>query len=251
MVIFIGASGEAPPPPVTSTYGVVYDGVNDYLTEALPYTGAAASKTFLFSGFFKPAPISDMLILGFGNSNNYMFRGNASPGNFIIQFSNSAGTAILQMTVNSALPSNVYSHIAIAVDLANSANRAVMVNRAAASVSWATYTNDNIDFARSSGSVQLGNGATSTSTTKYSGEMQNVYFAPGQWIDITNTTNLNKLVATDGTPVSVGATGSLLTGTAPAFYFEGNASNFGTNKGNGGTFTQSGLFENGTTAIVV
>jgi hypothetical protein len=53
-------------------------------------------------------------------------------------------------------------------------------------------------------------------------------------LDFTVETNRRKFVGADGKPVNLGADGSTPTGVAPAIFFSGDASTFGTNRGTGG-----------------
>lgn len=76
------------------------------------------------------------------------------------------------------------------------------------------------------------------------GGVAELYFAPGQFLDITNSTNRDKFRSAAGKPVDLGATGSLPTGSAPLFYqhlSDGEApANFATNRSGAGNFTISG-----------
>jgi hypothetical protein len=78
-------------------------------------------------------------------------------------------------------------------------------------------------------------------------DVSNFWMAPGQYIDFSVEANRRKFIDANGKPVDLGADGSTPTGTAPAVFFSGDASGFGTNKGTGGTFTLTGALTDATT----
>lgn len=79
---------------------------------------------------------------------------------------------------------------------------------------------------------------------KMDGAMAEFYFAPGQSLDLTEATNIEKFRTSDGKPVDLGADGSIPTGTTPLIYLhldDGEAANnFGINRAGTGNFTVSG-----------
>ncbi|PWJ93532.1 hypothetical protein C8D77_101211 [Mesorhizobium loti] len=80
------------------------------------------------------------------------------------------------------------------------------------------------------------------------GDVVDFYFAPGQYLDLTDPAKIAKFVEADGKPVFLGSDGSIPTGTAPAIFFSGDASSFATNKGTGGAFTPTGSLTNASTS---
>jgi len=83
------------------------------------------------------------------------------------------------------------------------------------------------------------------------GDIADFWFAPGQFVDWSNPANMAKVrdVLT-GKPVDLGANGELVTGTAPAIFFSGNAAGFASNKGTGGAFAfnEGGALTNAATS---
>lgn len=79
-------------------------------------------------------------------------------------------------------------------------------------------------------------------------DVADFWFAPGQFIDFTSLPNRRKFISSAGKPVFLGNDGSLPTGTAPAVFFTGNATNFGTNVGSGGVFATTGTITNAATS---
>jgi hypothetical protein len=78
-------------------------------------------------------------------------------------------------------------------------------------------------------------------------DLAQYYIAFGQWIDLSNPLNVAKYIA-GGKPVDLGADGSTPTGTAPTVFFDGDATEFPTNKGTGGAFTLTGSLTNASTS---
>lgn len=69
--------------------------------------------------------------------------------------------------------------------------------------------------------------------------LSEVWYAPGQLIDFTDSAQRAKFSA-GGHPISLGSDGSTPTGTAPAVYLHNAAATAGTNSGTGGNFTIQG-----------
>lgn len=73
--------------------------------------------------------------------------------------------------------------------------------------------------------------------------LSEIWYAPGQFIDFSNSAN-RALFSSGGRPISLGATGNLPTGVAPAVYLKNAAATAGTNSGTGGNFTIQGTLAN-------
>jgi hypothetical protein len=89
------------------------------------------------------------------------------------------------------------------------------------------------------------------SVTDAWGPLAEIYFAPGQYLDLTvaaNRRKFNALIADRVLPVSLGTDGSTPTGTAPRVYLHldpGEAGqNFSLNRGTGGNFAWNGGIAN-------
>jgi hypothetical protein len=83
-------------------------------------------------------------------------------------------------------------------------------------------------------------GANPASSTPVNGCISEVYFAPGQFLDFTNSSNVALFYSGSGHPVNLGSNGQAPTGTAPAVYWHGLYTDL-TNLGSlGGSFTASG-----------
>ncbi len=84
---------------------------------------------------------------------------------------------------------------------------------------------------------------------RFIGDVVDPWFAPGQYIDFSDPANVAKFRdPVTGKPVFLGNNGQVPTGTAPAVFFSGDASTFGTNLGSGGDFTLTGSLTNASTS---
>lgn len=79
----------------------------------------------------------------------------------------------------------------------------------------------------------------STNTTNNNTALSEIWYAPGVFIDFSLPAN-RALFSSGGIPISLGATGNLPTGTAPAVYLHNAAATAGINSGTGGNFTSLG-----------
>jgi hypothetical protein len=105
-------------------------------------------------------------------------------------------------------------------------------------VTWATYTNNNIDFAITT-TPRYNVSADSTNSAFYNGKIGALWFNTS-YIDLSVAANLAKFVSgtgIDAKPVDLGASGELPTGTSPLIYLPMYGNNAGKNYGTGGGFT--------------
>lgn len=81
----------------------------------------------------------------------------------------------------------------------------------------------------------------------FEGEIADLWY-DDSYVDLSVEANRRKFITGSGAPASLGANGSGPTGAQPLIFFSGDAAQWGTNKGRGGTFAQQGTFQN-TTAL--
>ncbi len=70
--------------------------------------------------------------------------------------------------------------------------------------------------------ARMGIGASVAGNTPWVGDIGHLYINIGETLDLSQPANRAKFIA-DGAPVNLGANGHLPTGTAPAFYYDGDA----------------------------
>lgn len=127
---------------VVEPEGVDFDGVNDYLSRSSDLVGNVDSKTFTFSAWVY---VSNDNVYVYGSSNGAIFSYTASNGNLGVYLKNSVGTTILSATA-SKIQSNTFTHVLVSLDLANTSHRYIYLNDVLTTPTWATFTNDSINF---------------------------------------------------------------------------------------------------------
>lgn len=74
----------------------------------------------------------------------------------------------------------------------------------------------------------------------FNGDLAEIYFAPGQFLDLSVTANRRKFINAGNKPVFLGTDGSLPTGVQPAVYMNQKAITAQVNLGSGGDFDVAG-----------
>jgi len=227
-----------------NTYGqaVNFDG-STYLRKASDFTGAADSKLILLSFWFRKTTTATGVIYE-GDSG---FRIDLDT-NRRVNFSapNSAGTNILIASTTSTAQFNLntWNHIAVSVDMSDTAKRHVYINGSAPTMTWTTYTNAAMNLTCSTHTVA----ANSSLGEKYTGALSEVYINFGAYLDLSVSANLQKFRTAGGKPAVLGSNGSVPTSSQPILYLSGTATSFATNKGTGGGMTTTGTLTNSTTS---
>jgi hypothetical protein len=219
------------------------DGAADYLSRTTAPTGIADGKQFTLAFCFSTDDISNgtyIAFFGTGNTERFFMQFNNGTARLGIVARNSANATILNaLTDNNSIVANRNYVVTISMDLSDAAKRYVYINGQQASVTWTTYTNDNIQFNITS-TPRYGIGAQSNLPTGLlNGKLGALWFNTS-YIDLSVPANLAKFVTGTGinaAPVDLGATGELPTGTSPLIYLPMYGNNAGRNYGTGGDFT--------------
>lgn len=217
---------------------VVFDGTNDYLTRGADYTGSADSDSFIFSCWVKfnggDAGTQYFVVADAGDG--YYIRRNTS-NKVNISMQNSSSTTLVNIASGtSVVVADGWVHILIAK---TGTTFYMYINDAADSPTVTTNSAGNTDYTKTTHSM----GALNTGTSKINADVAELYWAPGQYLDISNAANRAKFIS-GGKPVDMGSDGSTPTGTAPILYLSVRpgdaASDFVTNRGSGGGMTLTG-----------
>ena len=226
-----------------------FNGTGDHLSRSSDLSGNADGKTFTFSCWVFLPPMDNRA----GNVNQRVLYATDSSDNGIainvdlsgqlgIEAGDGSGSWKLQATASTAIGTNVWTHILVSVDMANSSNRYVYLNDVAASVTWNVYVNTNLDFTRSTHYIGVwGNG---TARFFYD-DMAHLYF-DYTYRDLSTESNRRIFIDANGGSTSA----SSLAALNPIMYLPmTTAYAVGKNAGTGGDFTVSGsprIVENGT-----
>lgn len=233
----IARSGRGP-----NQYNAPYsdlDGTADYLSRTTALTGIADGKTFTLSFCFNKDSASNKYPFTIYSSTTKRFRAIVDSGGYItIEASSSAGTGVLFVSSSAgSIALNRNYVITVSVDLTDTAKRHLYINGSAATATWSTYSNTDIDLNPTTPRYYVGYDASPA--TFWEGDLGAVWFN-NSYIDLSQPANLAKFVAgtgIDAKPVDPGANGELPTGTSPLLYLPMYGNNAGRNYGTGGNFT--------------
>lgn len=228
---------------VDSSKGATFDGTTDYLTRGAGLTGAADSKLLTFSGWFKwdgavegGRVVASVTTVG-GATQRTRVHFDSTPGSnrFSVSGYNAAGAQILAAGAAQIPVAGRWCHYLFSADLSNAAKRHLYIDDVS-DVNVGTHTNDTIDFTM----ADWGVGALPDGSIKLDGDLADVWFMPGVYIDFSVEANRRKFIDSMLRPVGLGADGSLPTGTPPLIFLSGEIAAWHTNKGTGGGFTVHG-----------
>ncbi len=225
----------------------LFDGTNDYMKRGGTLTGAADSKTLTFSAwlFISSTPsVAHTIVGGVTALNGATTRNQLlidTAGKLQVIAKNAAGTTILDVK-SAVLPTDRWVHVMGSFDLTSTSKRFLYSSDVGSNLATiTTYTNDTIDWTV----LDWGVGALADGSTKFQGQVAQVWFAPGVYIDLSVTNNRSLFYSSTGLPVDLGATGNTPTGTAPLLYLANPTSAFNVNLGTGGDFTIVGTLSEG------
>jgi hypothetical protein len=232
--------------------GADFDGTNDFMTRGADLSGNADSKSGILSVWLRPAQNAQKHVLYSattvgGATFRFAF---LQDTNMVINGRNAAGTIILNIQT-SATPFetaqlNIWKHVLMSWDLAATASH-IYIDDVSDKLDT-TRTNDTIDYTVADWAV----GAAPSGLQKYDGDMAELYFAPGQFLDFSVESNRRKFITATKKPMYLGSDGSTPTGVAPLIYQSivvgGTVSGFATNKGGGGNFSITGTLDAASTS---
>lgn len=225
-----GAAGGAP----YAAKAADFDGTNDYLTKSGALTGAAASKLFSGSLWFKRSVASTNQTIWGAVSTADVIRFNAS-NDFAIQVEAAGGGPGLGIAAFGQSDTTAWHNAVWSVDMADTGKRHLYIDGVSALDDISDYEDTTLDFTDASNTI----GARNDATRKLDACIADLWLAPAQYIDLSVAANRLKFYNA-GSPVDLGSDGSTPTGVAPLMFFSGPVATWHTNKGSGGGFTENG-----------
>lgn len=224
---------------------VDFDGVNDSMLRGGGLGSVADHAQGIFSVWLRVDGHDGSILRIFENSTNTVTVTKTGSNKFSIDLFNPTVTSELNFeTTSTYTASSTWLHILASWDMGfsagnkishlyvnDSSNKSVVTDSGAAAL---------VDYTASDWAISR---LVASATNLWDGCMAEFYFAPGQFLDFSDSNNRRKFISASGKPVSLGATGSLPTGTAPQIYLKNDASTFGTNSGLGGNFTITGTLD--------
>jgi len=214
---------------------VDYNGSSDYLSSSTAFTGVD-STSFIFSAWIRldGGNSTDMEIVGITPANGGFIarRDSANKISISSSYGGSSGATILS--------SSTYTSSATWLHILCSWN----------GTTGQLYINNSSDLGSSTGGGnvmyysamthnEVARSFPSPSGRYFNGALSEIYFAPNQYLDFSNSANRAKFILA-GKPVDLGSDGSTPTGVAPPLYMKNPAATAGTNSGTGGNLTKNG-----------
>lgn len=213
--------------------GVDFDGTNDYLNRGAQFTGAADSKNALFSCWFNVQGAAATRYSMFGNAGSY------ATGFFVSRESTNKMRWVdtqKDFSTSTSITAAGWHHWMFSFDGTNIHSYLDDVS----DVSIAVNVDATLDFTHPDTDV----GAIGAGGTKWDGYLAELYWYPGQYLDLSVLANRRKFITANGKPANLGVDGSTPLGSAPLVYLTArpgdSASAFATNQGSGGGMTENG-----------
>lgn len=228
-MLFIGSS---------TVKGAVFDGA-DYLTRNSSLADTSAAASMLGSFWIKPnlSDASQRVVIaknqGAGGAGLFVEFG-AGTSTLQIGAIDVAGSTSVFTFTGPTLSNNVWHHVLFAYDSATLTGKLY--------VDATFHSNPTTNLGGLIGiptSTQIASFVAS-STANFTGSLAEVWIGYGQYLDLTSSPNRAKFITVGNKPASLGATGTTPTGVRPTLFFKGDGTAFGTNRGVGGAFTQTG-----------
>jgi hypothetical protein len=236
---------------------LTFDGSTAYIQRSANLQGIADSDAFTLSLWFKATANPGNILLGINSGGNRIGLSiESSTGKVAAVLRNSSNTVLYAGKTATDYSDSVWHHLALAADLSATTVH-LYLDRISDEVVSVGPTSGTIDF---TGITEWIIGANTGGTSNFfTGDIDDIIFWPGYFLDISSADNLRKLVSSDGLtesvdgqyrqharptplykPVGYGATGDLPTGgVKPILRL---ADNFRLNRGTGGNFTVNGTF---------
>lgn len=197
-------------------------------------TGAAYSSQGIFHCFFKTSNSGNNYFLQTSNSTVTVLIRIVST-NVLFEVANTTRSKILKSQSSLNIADGNWHSLLMSWDTnfstGNKLLHTYLDDSAATFTPSDDYASFNVDYTTSEWYV-MGSGGNA-----FNGDISQFYFATGRYLDFSVVANRRKFVAADNLPVSLGANGSLPTGSAPIIFLNNPAASYGTNLGTGGNFT--------------
>jgi len=226
---------------------VNFNGTDTHLSNT-DITGASDTKFITLSFWIKGQSIAaNETILRFADASvGFVFdiRPVGSLGSLDIRAQTSGADVLTFRAVTGVLTEENWTNVLMSVDLSDTGKRDIYLNGSVDSPSYTTYNDNNIGWSLTD---ELGIGAGFVGSGFMGMDMSEFYLNVGEFIDLSVQANREKFIL-NGKPVSLGADGSLPTGTAPDIFLTGQTGLWHTNKATGGGFTENGALTTATTS---
>ena len=226
---------------VNFAQGTHFDGTNDFLNHVGVLTGAANSKLWTGSLWFKSNDNTRNHVLLQGRNVGDNFRRYAvrlqSNGFFVIDGWRTTTARTLNISF-AFTDTTSWHHVMWSVDLNDIAGKTHLYLDDVSTLEGNVSANNEIDFG---GAGRNSVGASFDSGSKASMDMADIWSFDGIHLDLSITANRRKFISATGKPVDLGLDGSTPTGASPRIFMSGPVADWHTNKGVGGGYTENGV----------
>ena len=218
---------------------VTFDGTADYLDSTTDVTVTDAKQATGSFWIRRNGGIGSAQQILRGTGNDFVLELLASNLLSINGDGVAADASLIDMENGTAIADSNWHHVLFSFDLTGSTHTAtghIYIDDASDKGTVAAFTDiDDIDF-----STRTTIGATQTPSNYFDGDIADFWIDFGTYLDFSNAGVRRKFIDANGRPVNLGADGSRPTGNKPDIFLAGDASDFSTNRGTGGSFTENG-----------
>lgn len=224
---------------------VSFDGSNDYLTRGAGWDGAADDEDGIWSLWFnfKGGNGADLAFLQGTNTTVNIKRDTSNKIKVSLAASGSSLKWVFTSTNSFDTSNNPgWHHLLVAWELDGSpVGQAFLDDVALAKTDNTGPLNGSIDYTDTNHAV----GANTSGGIKMNADIADFYYAPTQYLDISQAANRRKFIDSSKKPVDLGPDGSKPTGTQPLLFLSGPTATWHTNLGSGGGLTENGALTDG------
>ncbi|MEM6781300.1 MAG: LamG-like jellyroll fold domain-containing protein, partial [Pseudomonadota bacterium] len=230
----------------TYTPNPVHFDTGDYVEIAGGLSNTPDSGMLTMSFWMYPIPFSTFVPISgeFPNVNRMrVYRETNDRLQMVME--NSSGAMVLNARTGiGSLEHNTWNHVVFSLDLSDADKFHIFINGVDQAVTPTTYTvGQTIDFNYTSDFRLGGDGSDSDHY------FADYWYDPGTYIDLSNPSNLEKFITSDGKPVFLGYDGSAPTGEKPDIFLSGPTNGWHGNMGTGGVSAENGALTDAPTPI--
>lgn len=213
-------------------FATEFDGSSDHYLRGAGLTGAADSKSGILSFWFRmdgSDGSSQMLLI---SSTTDIFVQRITSNVWRVLMRDAVNTLVLDLNTTAAyIASPSWKHLVASWDVAATVSH-LYVNDVS---DKNEITNDDleIDYTQPDWAI----GARTTGANPFDGAVSELYFAPGEFLDLSIEANRRLFITSDLKPVDLGPGCYKPTGTVAIICMQTQFNGFGQNSGSGGDFT--------------
>lgn len=217
---------------------VKFDGTNSYLTRGGDLTGIADGKQVTGSVWFRRNSYGNGDVHEIYQTAGASFRITIDISDRLrVVGENAAGTQILS-TIGPTITDSDWHHVAFSIDMADQANSRIYLDDADVT-GFSIFTDDDLDLSTTAHAI----GSNGSPANLFDGDIADLWLEFGAHIDLSVVGNRRKFINASSNPVDLGTRGEGPLGIIPDIFLSGDTTDWHTNKGTGGGFTENGALD--------